>query len=159
MPAKMRDVNNPYRGLEGYLCFGCCPDNEFGLRLNFVENGDFLESEWEPATYFQGYKNILHGGIQATLLDEIAGWTVSVKLGSSGVTSHLEVKYKKPVRVDEGKVKLRARIIKLEKRIATIQAELINSKGISCAEAVIEYFVLSEEKAKRDFYYPGKEKF
>jgi len=122
----MREVNNPYKGLDGYLCFGCCPDNEFGLRLKFSENGEFIESEWEPASYFQGYKNILHGGIQASLLDEIAGWVVSVKQ---------------------------------EKRIATVEAQLLNSKGISCAEAVIEYYVLPEEKAKRDFHYPGKEKF
>jgi uncharacterized protein (TIGR00369 family) len=155
----MREVNNPYNGLDGYLCFGCCPDNEFGLRLKFIENGDYLESEWEPSLYFQGYKNVLHGGIQASLFDEIAGWVVSVKLGSSGVTSHLVVKYKKPARVDEGKLKLKARIIKFEKRIATVEAELISSKGISCAEAVIEYYVLPEEKAKRDFYYPGREKF
>ena len=155
----MREVNNPYKGLDGYLCFGCCPDNEFGLRLKFSENGEFIESEWEPASYFQGYKNILHGGIQASLLDEIAGWVVSVKLGTSGVTSHLDVRYKKPVRVDEGNLKLRARIIKQEKSIATVEAQLLNSKGISCAEAVIEYYVLPEEKAKRDFHYPGKEKF
>jgi uncharacterized protein (TIGR00369 family) len=155
----MKVVNNPYKGLEGYLCFGCCPDNEFGLRLIFTENGEYLESEWEPADYFQGYKNILHGGIQATLLDEIAGWVVSVKLGSSGVTSNLQVKYKKPLRVDEGKIRLRARIVKFERRIATVEAELISGKGISCAEASIEYYVLSEEKAKREFNYPGKEKF
>jgi uncharacterized protein (TIGR00369 family) len=155
----MREVNNPYKGLEGYLCFGCCPENEFGLRLKFIEKEDYLESEWEPAAYFQGYKNILHGGIQASLLDEIGGWAVYVKLGSAGVTSHLVVKYKKPVRVDEGKLKLRAKITKFERRIATIEAELISSKGISCAEAVIEYYVLPEEKAKRDFHYPGKEKF
>ncbi len=155
----MREINNPYKGLEGYMCFGCCPDNEFGLKLKFTENEDFIESEWEPAAWFQGYKNILHGGIQASLLDEIAGWAVSVKLGSSGVTSHLDIRYKKPVKVDEGNLKLRARVIKHEDRIATVEAVLLNSKGISCAEAVIEYYVLPEDKAKRDYYYPGKEKF
>jgi uncharacterized protein (TIGR00369 family) len=155
----MREVNNPYKGLEGYLCFGCCPDNEFGLKLKFTESGEYIESEWEPAAWFQGYKNILHGGIQASLLDEIAGWAVSVKLGSSGVTSHLDVRFKKPVRVDEGKVKLKARILKFDKKIATVEAELLSSKGISCAQALIEYYVLPEEKARRDFYYPGKEKF
>jgi uncharacterized protein (TIGR00369 family) len=155
----MREVNNPYKGLDGYLCFGCCPENEFGLKLKFTENEDFIESEWEPASYFQGYKNILHGGIQATLLDEIAGWVISVKLGTSGVTSHLDVKYKKPVRVDEGNLKLRARILKQESRIATVEAQLMNSQGVCCSEALIDYFILPEEKAKRDFHYPGKEKF
>jgi uncharacterized protein (TIGR00369 family) len=155
----MREVKNPYVGLKGYHCFGCCPDNEFGLRLTFIENGNQLECEWEPEVYFQGYKNILHGGVQAALLDEIAGWIVSVKLGSAGVTTHLDVKYNKPLKVDEGKIKLVARIMKFDKRIATIQAELFNSKGISCAEAIIEYYVLPEEKAKRNFNYPGREKF
>jgi len=155
----MREVNNPYIGLDGYLCFGCCPENDFGLKLKFTENGEYIECDWTPESYFQGYKNILHGGIQASLLDEIAGWAVSVKQGSAGVTSHLDVRYKKPVRVDEGPIKLRARIIKVEKRITTVEAELLNNKGISCAEAVIEYYVLPEEKAKRDFHYPGKEKF
>jgi len=53
--------------------------------------------------------------------------------------------------VDEGKLKLRARIVKFERRIATVEAELISGKGISCAEAIIEYYVLSEEKAKENF--------
>ena len=67
-----RKIFNPYRDLKGYNCFGCSLNNMDGLRLEFIEDGEYLKSEWQPEDKFQGYINILHGGIQATLLDEIA---------------------------------------------------------------------------------------
>ena len=41
-------------------------------------------------TEFAGFHDILHGGIQATMMDEIASWVVLVKLDTSGVTYPLE---------------------------------------------------------------------
>jgi len=38
---------------------------------------------------------MLHDGIQATLLDEIADWVLIVKLGTSGVTKNLNINYVK----------------------------------------------------------------
>lgn len=155
----MRKITNPYQSIEGYQCFGCCPDNPMGLQMNFYEEGEEVCCRWTPRGYYQGYKDMLHGGIQATLMDELAGWTVSVKLGTNGVTYRLDVKYRKPVLVTGGDILLRARIMKVEKRIATLSVALYDRNNTLCSEGICEYYVLPEEKARKEFYYPGKEKF
>jgi uncharacterized protein (TIGR00369 family) len=154
-----KTINNPYRGMEGYNCFGCSPDNHLGLRMIFADDGDAVTSSWEPQAHFAGYKKVLHGGIQATLLDEIASWCVQVKLKTAGVTANINLRYKKPVFVDQGNIDLRARIKQVNKRIATVQTDLYNSKGELCCSGEVKYFIYPEEIAREKLYYPEFEKF
>ena len=36
----MKKIINPWKGLEGYNCFGCAPNNEAGIKMEFYEDGD-----------------------------------------------------------------------------------------------------------------------
>ncbi|HPF94910.1 MAG TPA: PaaI family thioesterase [Tenuifilaceae bacterium] len=157
----MKKVNNPFAGRENYNCIGCSPDHQFGLKLNFYldETKQEVFTEWEPNHNFEGYHNVLHGGIQATMLDEIASWAVYVLLKTGGVTSQLQVRYIKPVLLSEGSIRLTARIEKFEKRLANIKTQLINANGVVCSEGVVQYFVFPEAIAKEKYGYPGIEKF
>jgi len=159
MSATIKRVRNPFAGSAGYNCFGCSPDNEIGLRLSFIDEGDYLIAEWEPTAHFQGYKNVLHGGIQATLIDEIASWFVYVKMKTAGVTSKLEVRYKKPVYTDKGKIKLRAKLQQQRRNLADIDVELFDNQGQLCATGVAQYFIFSEKIAKEKLYYPEHGEF
>lgn len=152
-------VLNPYREVIGYHCFGCSPDNESGLRMEFEDDGEYIFSNWEPRSCFQGYLNVLHGGIQATLLDEIASWVVMVHLKTGGVTSRLEMRYLKKVLTNEGRIHIRAKLIEQKHRLATIRAELFNAAGELASEATVQYFLLPEQVAKEKLAYPGIEKF
>jgi uncharacterized protein (TIGR00369 family) len=154
-----KGIRNPYRQLEGYNCFGCSPDNKFGLRMEFYEEGEYLLSKWLPSNRFSGYKNILHGGIQATLLDEIASWTVQIKLKTAGVTANLDLRYKKPVFVDQGEILLKAKIREVVKRIAWVETDLLNSKGELCCTGVIKYFIYPKEVAREKLHYPEFDAF
>lgn len=155
----MRKIANPFRKLEGYRCFGCSPDNPQGLKMTFFEEGDEIRSEWNPHDYFQGYHNVLHGGIQATLMDEIASWFVYVKLMVSGVTSSMDIKYKKTVYVDRGTLTLRARLIEKRRNLADIEVTLFDSEGTLCAKGMITYFTFSPEKSRELLWYPEPEDF
>jgi uncharacterized protein (TIGR00369 family) len=155
----MRKIRNPFQGLEGYNCFGCSPDNSSGLQLSFVEEGEELVSTWTPKIFFQGYKNILHGGIQATLMDEIASWVVYVKLNKSGFTSGMNVRYLKPVYVTDAKLILRANVKELRKNLADIEVRLFDSNQTLCARALITYFTFSKEKSQDRLYTPDHEEF
>lgn len=154
-----RDIMNPYIGMEGYQCFGCSPDNPIGLHMKFYEEGDFVLCNWEPVRHFGGYKNVLHGGIQATLLDEIAAWTVQVKLRTAGVTANIDLKFRKPVFTDKGNLLLKAHIEKVEKRIASVRTELINSQQDLCCDGLVKYFIYPEEIAREKLYFPEFEDF
>jgi uncharacterized protein (TIGR00369 family) len=155
----MRKIRNPFKGLEGYNCFGCSPDNSSGLQLSFTEEGDELVSVWTPKTYFQGYQNILHGGIQATLMDEIASWVVYVKLDTSGFTSNMNVRYLKPVYASDTKLTLRASVKELRRNLADIEVSLFDSNQILCAKAMITYFTFSKEKTTGRLYSPTHQEF
>jgi uncharacterized protein (TIGR00369 family) len=155
----MKKVKNPFAGLEGYNCFGCSPDNKFGLQLHFVDDGDYLLAEWEPKPQFQGYVNVLHGGIQATLLDEIASWYVYAKLKTAGVTSKMEVRYKKPVYINKGILRLRAKLLQLRRNLADFEVELFDNDDQLCAVGKVQYFIFSEKVAKEKYYYPDYREF
>ncbi len=66
----MKKIINPWLHKEGYYCFGCAPNNEAGVKMEFYEDGDDVVSIWKPEAKYQGWINTLHGGIQAVLLDE-----------------------------------------------------------------------------------------
>ena len=157
----MKKINNPFTEHYGNesKCFGCSPLNEQGLRLEFYEKEDEMIAFWTPQQAFEGYKNVLHGGIQATLLDEIASWVVYVKCQTSGVTSGMNIKYKNPVFIDGGEVQLKARVVERNKRLVTIKAELYNKENELCSEADIQFFLFPQQIAKEKYYYPGVEAF
>lgn len=154
-----RRINNPYTRIEGYNCFGCSPKNPCGLHLEFYEEGDEVVCDWQPQSQFQGYGNILHGGIIATAMDEIASWYIFTQLKTAGVTYELNTRYLSPVYTDKGKVQMRARLKKQAKRTADIEVKLYDNDGMLCSEGVVGYYIFPEKWAKEKLYYPDFESF
>jgi len=154
----MRKIIKPFNQL-GNPCFACSENNPVGLKMDFYEEGDEVVSEWEPRPEFQGYINVLHGGIQTTLLDELASWTVYVKAGTAGVTSSIDIRFLKPVFVNKGKLRLQARLTGRDEREAVIRAEIVSHRNQVCTEAEIRYFLFPEKLAREKYFYPGREAF
>lgn len=143
----MKKIINPWVGMHGYNCIGCCPTNPLGLHLDFYEDGDDIASTWHPSRNYQGWVDTLHGGVISTLLDEVAGWVVFRKLQSSGYTVRLNVKFHKPIMTTEQEVTVRARIVEQKRRFATIHCELCNQQGELCDEAEAIYYVMPQDAA------------
>jgi acyl-coenzyme A thioesterase PaaI-like protein len=155
----MRKILNPFRGRDGYHCFACSPDNEVGLQMEFFEDGDYVVSQWLPCAHFVGYKNVLHGGIQSTLMDEIAAWACYVKLDTSGMTRSMNVRFKRPAYIDKGPFTIKAKVEKFEHPIAAIKVEFIDNTNVICSTAEVEYYIFSKEKAIKELLFPGREAF
>ena len=151
----MRKILNPYVQYPQYNCFGCSPNNENGLKMEFFEDGDEVVSTVQPKDFLQGYFDILHGGIQSTMLDEIANWVVHVKLKTAGVTSKMEVRFLKPAILKNGPFMLRASLIDVKRKLANIKTELYDSKNVLCAKADVQYFIYPEDVAKEKLKFPG----
>ena len=59
------------------LCFGCSPHNERGLQLAFIRVGDgAVQVSYTAPDHTCGAPGVIHGGIQAALLDEAIGFAV-----------------------------------------------------------------------------------
>jgi acyl-coenzyme A thioesterase PaaI-like protein len=145
----MKKIKNPYTDTEGYNCFGCAPGNPIGLQLEFSETTEGVESSWQPGKNHEGYLNILHGGIQAALLDEVAAWVVTAKLKTAGFTTQMNIRLLKTTPTDKGSLKLKARLTEMKKNLAFIRAELFGPDGTLCTEGDFVYYTYSREAAKR----------
>ncbi len=155
----MRKLVSPYRKYKEYNCFGCSQDNPSGLRMQFYEDGEDIYCEWKPDSNFEGFHNILHGGIQATMMDEIASWVVFVKLKTAGVTRRMETNYLSPLYIDKGNVYLRARVSETEDLLALVEVKLYDENMKLCTEGMVHYFTFPERIARNRFHYPGHEAF
>jgi uncharacterized protein (TIGR00369 family) len=158
----MKKITNPFAHAAetgGYNCFGCSPANNHGLHLEFWEDGDEVIARWSPQKAYEGWIGVLHGGIQATLLDEVAAWLVFVKLKTAGVTTRLNVEYPKAVFLSKGEITVRARLIATDKRIATIGCNLTDGEGTICTRAEATYFCFPEKIARAKYNYPGADAF
>lgn len=151
----MKKIINPWKDTEGYYCFGCAPQNQSGLKMEFYEEGEEIISFWQPEAQYQGWFNTLHGGIQAALLDEICGWTVIRKLQTAGVTSKMETRYLKPILTTGGKLTLRASIREQKRNLVIIDASICNTEGEICTQAICTYFAYPAEKAKNEMHFHG----
>jgi len=149
----MKRIINPWRGMDGYRCFGCDPRSEQGLRMEFYEDGDRIVSRWKPRPEFQGWVDTLHGGIQATLADEISSWVVFRKFQTSGVTSRMEVRYLKPIHTSEDHITLQATVVRQRRNIVDIEVKIFNSQDQLCTEALCIYFLFPKEKAHEEFHF------
>lgn len=149
----MKKIINPWKGLEGYHCFGCASNNESGLKMEFYEDGDEIVSIWKPRNDYQGWIDTLHGGIQAVLVDEICAWVVLRKLQITGVTSKMETRYRKPVSTRDSYVVLRASIKEIKRNIVILEARLYNENGDLCTDALCTYFTFSKEKSETEMHF------
>lgn len=155
----MKKILNPYVTLNGYNCFGCSPNNDSGLKMKFFEDGDFTVCKWQPNKNFNGYKNVLHGGIQATLADEIGSWFVTTRFEKACVTSSLETKYLRPIFSDKGEITIKASLKEIKRNIIIVKIELLDSENIICTEAIASYFTFNDKISREKYFFPGIEKF
>lgn len=155
----MKKIRNPYIGLEeqGYNCFACCPQNPYGLKMEFYEDGDDVVCLWTPADDYQGWLKTLHGGIQATLMDELGGWIVNRKLQTAGMTTGLTMKYRNPVPTgNDVQIEVRGRIRELKRNFAIIEADITHD-GKICSSCEMTYWCFPKDKAEKDFFFTGCE--
>lgn len=144
----MKKIINPWIGIPKYNCFGCSPNNPFGLHMEFFEDGDYIVSKWHPERNYQGWVDTMHGGVLSTLIDETCGWVVTRKMQTSGFTTSLNVKFRKAVSTNEPVLTIRANIVKQMRNLLFIHAEISNSQGEVCVEGETTYFLMNQEKAK-----------
>jgi acyl-coenzyme A thioesterase PaaI-like protein len=154
----MRKIKNPWNGLEGFRCFGCSNENESGLQMEFYDNGNEIICIWKPKSHFQGWIDILHGGIQCALMDEMAAWVVIKELKTSGVTSRMDTRFVKGIKTDEGAITISGKLNRMIRNVAVIDVVIKNQSGEICTKGEIFFFTFPREVAvnelnHKDFEY------
>ncbi len=124
------------------MCFVCGKENKSGLNFEFSYNKEQKEAEaiiiFEP--FCQGWKDIVHGGLISTVLDEIQIKVASFN-GFRCVTAELNIKFKRPVKT-LNKYFLSSKITKITEKIIYTEAVVKdqNSKVYAISNAKLFIF-------------------
>lgn len=120
------------------MCFVCGRRNPVGLYMQFYDNGkNEVLSEYTVAERYQSYPGIVHGGILASMLDEVVGRVAIIGDHHHFMVSvKLQVLYRHPVPVETALI-IRGRIIRMRGRLGKAQGEIILPDGKIACEAAI----------------------
>lgn len=115
-------------------CFVCGAANPIGLKITFQIDtvGQSATARISVPADYQGWSGIVHGGITASLLDEVCMHACRTT-GDQMVTAELTVRYREPLPV-ETEVVLFGRVCGSQKRLVLAQGR-IECEGRLLAEA------------------------
>ena len=117
---------------DDHYCFVCGEENPSGLHLKFsLSNGRVL-TEFVPQKIFQGYRDIVHGGIIAAVLDE-AMVKAALMQGIPAVTAEITIRFKNPLMAGE-KAIIEAEIVSSNKRVIETSAVIRKPDNTPIAE-------------------------
>jgi len=132
------------------MCFICGVNNLVGLKLKIyeVEPGT-VETTYTAPQHFQGYPGVLHGGIVASILDEVSG---RAHLGNPAqprfmFTAKLEVKYRQNVPIGQP-LRIVGKAGKVKGRMAEGWAGIYDQQGTLLAEGNTLLIDVPEEMLK-----------
>jgi len=121
-------------------CFGCSPNNARGLQLPIWYSNEECISFYKIPSEYCGFKGLTHGGIIATLLDEIAAWTIITNLFQVGITIRASIQYVKPVPTDT-EILIKGKVICQKNEKVKIESILSSPNGNLLAKAESEWIV------------------
>jgi acyl-coenzyme A thioesterase PaaI-like protein len=139
-----KEIPSPYVDQQ---CFFCGDRNEAGLHLRFYldEATGEVSTEYTASAPFRGLGDILHGGIQCGLFDEVMGWTSHILTGQIGVTSDLTVSFLKPVLLGTP-IAVFCRIVDRVGPRVRLEARIEGPDGVVCTRASGTYHLLPQSR-------------
>ena len=129
-------------------CFGCGHANEEGLQLDFRQVGArAVEAVVVVHLRFAGPPGVVHGGIQATLLDEVMGKAAYTGFPDTFeklrfLTAELNVRYRRPAPTDAA-LTARGEIGHIDERYVHLRGALLDSERNELTTATSRWRYLS----------------
>ncbi len=119
------------------MCFICGLQNPIGLHMSIYSDPDdnCVFSTVIIPDHFQSYPGVVHGGIVATMLDEISGRATLLNGDDQNlmVTMKLEVKYRLPTPT-QTPLRIVGRVVSMTETRAKVQGQIQLADGTITAE-------------------------
>jgi uncharacterized protein (TIGR00369 family) len=149
------------RKIPRYLeCFVCGRENAAGLDVQFFRDGDKVVCDWLPAEKHLGYRDRVHGGVVASILDEALSWAPASEYQRMCFSIELCIKYRRPIPSGEA-VRVEAELVDCKPRAAKARGRILNAAGQVCAEATGVFLPLKDGKTEEilpALYIEGEER-
>ena len=135
--------------VDGQTCFGCGATNPIGLHMEFLTDGLRVYSFLTVPLTMAGWDRTVHGGVIASILDEIMGWSVIYLLQKIGVTKSMTVDFMKPLRVGE-QLTVVGSIQEIQsERLVLVTGEIYSADDTLCARSLGTFATMSAQTSVR----------
>jgi acyl-coenzyme A thioesterase PaaI-like protein len=78
-------------------------------------------------------------------------------LKTCGMTTKMETRFMKSIATNEGEITVRAKLNRMMRNIAVIDAQIFNHEGELCSKAELHFFTFPQDVAKEKFYFRNLE--
>jgi uncharacterized protein (TIGR00369 family) len=124
------------------------------MNLRFETDGQLVRTAFHPHPEHVGFREVVHGGIISTLLDEIMVWACAVRTRRFAFCAELNVRFLEPLRPGQAGIATAELVADRRGRLFEAKAELRSSAGALLASATGKYLPIkgsSAEEMATDF--------
>jgi acyl-coenzyme A thioesterase PaaI-like protein len=122
-----------------HSCFVCGEANPLGLKLRFESDGQIARTRFTPCPHHVGFKDVIHGGLLATVLDEIMVWACAVRTRRFAFCAEMSVRFLRSAKPQEELVVKGELVANRRGKIFEAKASVTNAAGDVLAEATGKY--------------------
>jgi uncharacterized protein (TIGR00369 family) len=127
-----------------HSCFVCGDSNATGLKLRFETDGKLVHARFTPRAEHIGFKQTIHGGIIATVLDEIMVWACAVQTRRFAYCAELTVRFASPLRPEEEVLATAELVSNRRDKIYEARGELRDASDRVLASATGKYLPIKQ---------------
>lgn len=129
-----------------HSCFVCGESNPLGLKLRFHTDGRVVTTRFTPLAEHIGFKGVVHGGLIATVLDEIMVWACAVQTKRFAFCAELNVRFVNPLAPGEEILVTSELVEDRRNRIFETRGSVQTVSGKLLAEGTGKYIPIKPEQ-------------
>ena len=118
-------------------CFACGGTNPIGMRLRIEIGEGAAGTTWTAGADFVGWSDKVHGGIVATMLDEVMAWACA-SFDAWAVTAEMNIRYRSPASPGD-ELLAEAHVARKRRRIYDVEGTVRAAGGRLIAEGSGRY--------------------
>lgn len=129
-------------------CFVCGESNASGLKIRFETDGAKARARFVPRLEHIGFKDTVHGGILATLLDEIMVWACAIQTRRFAYCAELTIRFQSPARPGQEVFLTGELAANRRNKLFEAKGEIRDASGQVLATGSGKYIPIKEIKAR-----------
>jgi uncharacterized protein (TIGR00369 family) len=133
--------------IDAHNCFACGSLNTHGLRLQLHTRDGRCWTELALPERFEGWEGMAHGGIVATVLDEVMAWAL-IDQDTLGFTARMAIEFKRPVEIGR-RIRAEGWVVEVRRRVLRSAGTVVDAAdGRVLATAEGTYIAAPEERQR-----------
>jgi acyl-coenzyme A thioesterase PaaI-like protein len=134
--------------ISAHNCFACGTLNRHGLQLDLHLETGRSWTDLRLDQRFEGWDGIAHGGIVATILDEVMAWAL-VASDAWGMTARMNVAFRAPVPIGRS-IHAEGKLIESRGRLFRTDARLVDAATNAILATAEATYVAASPDRKRE---------